>query len=358
MHRRIDKLRERIEQLKLDAFLVTSLVNIRYLFGFTGSNAIALITSDLSFFVTDRRYVTQSKQEVQQAEILIAQKDLIGELKRANAPLLRARMGFEALDLTVKNYTEIKKAFPETKLIASERVVESIASVKDSSEIDSVRAGGSICGKVIAEITELIKPGVSELDISAELSYRTRLHGSERDPFEPIVASGVRSALPHGISSPKRLQDGDLIIVDFGAVVNGYASDLTRTMVLGEPSQQQEEMANVVLGALTTAEQACKPGMTGKALDQVARDYLKEAGYGEFFQHSLGHGLGLEIHCLPRIGESSNDILQAGHVITLEPGVYVPDVGGVRIEDDFALTRAGSENLTPFPRELIRVGRG
>ncbi|MCG8603934.1 Xaa-Pro peptidase family protein [bacterium] len=358
MHQRIDKLRKRIEELKLDAFLVTSLVNIRYLFGFTGSNAIALITSDLSFFVTDRRYVTQSQQEVQQAEILIAQRDLIGELKKTNVPLLRGKLGFEALNLTVKNYTEIKKAFPDTKLIAAERVVESIASVKDSSEIENVRAGGRICGKVIAEIIEVIQPGVSELDISAELSYRTRLHGSERDPFEPIVASGLRSALPHGISSPQKLQNGDLIIIDFGAVVNGYASDVTRTMVLGQPSQKQTEMLNVVLGALTTAEQSCKPGMTGKALDRVARDYLKEAGYGEFFQHSLGHGLGLEIHGLPRIGELSNDTLQAGNIITLEPGVYVPDVGGVRVEDDFALTSDGSENLTPFPRELIRVGRG
>ncbi|MFQ5769668.1 MAG: M24 family metallopeptidase [bacterium] len=355
MHQRIEKVRKRIEQLKLDAFLITSLVNIRYLFGFTGSNAIALITSDLSFFVTDRRYKQQVKEQVQNAEILIALKDLIAELKKLKILNAGMRLAFEAMHLTVNHYRHLKKTFPEVKLIASERVVEKISSVKTPAEVENIKKAARICGAVFDEILTIIKPGVREMDISAEISYRTKLHGSEKDPFEPIIASGKRSALPHGISSDKKFEFGDLVIMDFGTVVNGYAADVTRTVVIGEPSPTQSEMAAVVLEALQVSEAAVTPGILGKKLDGVARDYFKQRGYAKFFQHSLGHGLGLEVHGLPRIGERSDDPLEVGNVITLEPGVYLADIGGVRIEDDFVVTNTGVENLTPFPREMVCV---
>jgi Xaa-Pro aminopeptidase len=356
MHQRIERLRKRIKQFDLDAFLITSLVNIRYLLGFAGSNGIALITSDLSFFVTDRRYREQAKQQVHNAEILIGKQDLLAELKKKNPLNSGAKLGFEAMHLTVKQFSHLKKTFPAVKLIASERIVERIASVKDPEEIDNIKQAAAICVQVFDEILSFIKPGTRELDISAELSYRTKLRGSERDPFEPIVASGPGSALPHAASSSKRIQAGDLVILDFGAVVNGYAADFTRTVVIGKPSDKQKEMNEVVHAALQLSESTTKPGIIGKNLDQVARNYLKQRGYAQFFMHSLGHGVGLAVHGLPRIGELSNDPLEVGNVIALEPGVYLPEIGGVRIEDDFVVTQEGVENLTTFPRELFSVG--
>jgi len=355
MYRRLKRVRDRIAHHKLDALLVSSIVNVRYLFGFTGSSAMVLITPETSFFITDRRYTQQSRQQVQNAEIIVAKMDLVSELKKIKTIQAGVKLGFESMHLKVKDFMQLKKTLSQVKLMASERIVEKIASVKDEEEIENVKKAGAICGKVLEEVLPLIKSGVSELEISAELSYRAKKHGSEIDPFEPIVASGKRSALPHGISSAKKLEHGDLVIIDFGAVVNGYAADFTRTVVLGELSPKQKEIADAVLKALEVSESAAKPGFTGKQLDQVARDYFNKRGYGDFFQHSLGHGLGLDVHELPRIGEQSSDPIEAGNVITLEPGVYDPEIGGVRIEDDFVITSQGSENLTPFPREVVAV---
>jgi Xaa-Pro aminopeptidase len=356
MDQRIDKLRKRIQHFELDAFLITSLVNIRYLFGFTGSNAMGLITSDLSFFVTDRRYRQQAAEQVQDAQIFIGEQDLIAEFKKIDVLSTGTRLAFEAMHLTVKQYTHLKKTFPEVKLIASERVVEGISSIKEPNEISNIRKAATICGRVFNEVLPLIKPGIRELDISAELSYRTKLHGSEKDPFEPIVASGARSALPHGLSTKKEIQSGDLVIIDFGAVADGYAADFTRTVVVGPPSNKQKEIATVVLEALQLAEKEAKAGIHAKALDKIIRDYFESRGYRDAFNHSLGHGIGLEVHGLPRIGEKSNDVLQPGNVVALEPGIYLSGLGGVRIEDDFVVTEHGVENLTPVPRELVRVG--
>ncbi|MFQ5676604.1 MAG: M24 family metallopeptidase [bacterium] len=356
MHDRIARVRARLDHHKLDALLVSSPVNVRYLFGFTGSNSLALITHDLSFFITDRRYIQQSEQQVQNAKIIIAKKDLISELKNIEPLPSGLKIGFESLHLRVKDYLELKKALPQLKLIGSERIVEGIASIKEPDEIENIRQAAAICSQVFADVLALIKPGISELDVSAEVSYRTRKLGSERDPFEPIVASGKRSALPHGISTSQKLSAGDLIIVDFGAVVNGYAADITRTVVLGELTPKQREMAEVVSQALEAAEAAARPGGTGKQLDEVARNYIRERGFGDLFQHSLGHGLGLDVHELPRIGEFSNDPIAAGNVITLEPGLYDAEHGGVRIEDDFVVTNSGVENLTPFSREVVSLG--
>lgn len=341
---------------KLDAFLVSSLVNLRYLFGFTGSNALALITPDTCFFFTDRRYTQQVREEVAAADIIIAQRDLISELKNLDLMSEPLRLGVEAMHLTVKDFTHLKKTLPGVKLVASERFVEKIASVKDAEEIENIRQAGAICGKVLDEIKPLIKPGVTELDISAEISYRAKRHGSERDPFEPIVASGPRSALPHGISSSKGLASGELVIIDFGAVIHGYAADFTRTVLLGEFTDPQAAWARWVEQALEKAEHAAKPGIEGRELDAVARHFFSQHECDDFFQHSLGHGLGLDVHELPRIGERSQDKLAVGNVITLEPGLYLAGVGGIRIEDDFAVTGEGLENLTPYPREVVRVG--
>ena len=355
MLRRIFALQQRMQKLSLDAFVLSSPSHIRYFFGFTGSNAIAIIASDVATLITDRRYTEQARQETPHAEIVIAANDLFTELLTWQNRFAGKRLGLEVAHLTARDFLRLKKLLPDTRLVASERIVERICSIKDASEVDNIRSAAAICARVFAEITALIAVGQKESDIAAEISFRAKRYGSERDPFEPIVASGERSALPHGVSSKKTIAQGDLIVIDFGATVNGYAADCTRVFTVGAVSSQQQALIEAVAGALRAVEQAANVGMPAKTLDAVARDFLAATGYRDYFQHSLGHGLGLNVHELPRIGENSDDLLQAGQVFTLEPGLYLPGIGGVRLEDDYLLTEMALENLSPFPREVARV---
>jgi len=355
MNPRIEKVRKRINHYGLDAFFVSSLPHIRYLFGFTGSNSLAVISPVFTFFITDRRYDEQAKQQVRDAEIVIAQHALHDELEEIVQRLAGTRIGLEAAYLTIRDYHDLKKRLPQFKFLATERIVEGVTAIKDDDEIEKITRAAEICCQVMEALRNIIKPGVSELDISSEISYRAMRLGSERDPFEPIVASGLRSALPHGVSTPKSVEKGDLIVLDFGATIEGYAADFTRTAIVGKASARQKELVEVVRQALEAAEATARPDITGQALDKVARDLLTKHGYGEYFQHSLGHGLGLNVHEFPRIGEKGTESLQAGNVITLEPGVYLPEVGGVRIEDDFVVTADGVRNLTPYSRQLLTL---
>ncbi len=267
------------------------------------------------------------------------------------------RVAVEANHLVVKHFTFLRRAFPAVRFLASENIIEKIASIKTPDEIEHIRQAGAICVQVFQKICGLLRVGMRELEVSAELSYQTMRAGSEGDPFEPIVASGLRSALPHGLSSNKQLQAGELVIIDFGATVNGYAADFTRTVMLGPKKPEHERMADAVQQAIEAAETAARPGVGGAQLDEIARNVLAEHGYSEYFQHSLGHGLGLNVHELPKVGQRSQESLEPGNVITLEPGVYIPEIGGIRIEDDFAVTTDGVENLTPFAREMPIVER-
>ena len=353
---RLETLRRRIREHNLDALLVSSLPHIRYLFGFTGSNALAIIDHESATLVTDRRYTLQAAQQVSGAEVFIVQKDLYGELQDVSILKSLSKVGVESHYLTARQYFLLREKLPHVELLSTENLVEKIAAIKDSSEVENIRGAARICVSVFEEICLMVRPGLRELDISAELSYRAMRAGSERDPFEPIVASGERSALPHGISSNKVLHAGDLVIMDFGATLNGYAADFTRTVVLGEPATGQLVIMHTVEQALDLAEQTARPGMPARDLDAAARRHIASAGFGQSFQHSLGHGLGLNVHEMPRISEFSNDTLRPGNVIALEPGIYVAGLGGVRIEDDFLVTPDAVENLTPIAREVIRAG--
>jgi Xaa-Pro aminopeptidase len=356
MLHRIEAVQERVQSYQLDAFVVSSPAHIRYLFGFTGSNAIALLTSQGTIFITDRRYTDQAGQQVKAAEIVIAKSDLFSELSAWQQKLSKRKLGVEVAHINARDFFQLKKILPETHFIATERIIERICSIKEESEVANIRSAAQICARVFEEIPALLTVGKTELEISAEITYRTRMRGSEKDPFEPIVAAGERSALPHGIASDRKLVAGDLVIVDFGAMINGYAADCTRTYMIGEANSKQQQLIDAVSEALNRAEAAAGSGMTCKELDGVARSHLKDTGFGDYFQHALGHGLGLSVHELPRVAESSTDVLATGQVITMEPGVYVPDVGGVRIEDDYLILNDGVENLSPFPREVVSVG--
>jgi Xaa-Pro aminopeptidase len=324
---RIIEMRQAIWEQNLPNFLVSRLSNIRFLCGFTGSAGILLFTPKKVRFFTDFRYKTQAQEEVKSAEIIIYPDDLIAEMHRRSL-LMKGKIGYEAHYLDVATYQHLVDRFPHLDWTPTHKFVEQLAAVKTPEEIQKIRKAAAITDEVFSEILPLLKPGVQENEISAEISYRHRRKGAEGDAFPPIVASGVRSALPHGIAGEKKIQYGDIVTIDMGCIYQGYASDLTRTVAIGKIHPKLKTVYNVVQQAQAAAIAAAKPGLAAKDLDGVAREIIQKAGFGDFFGHGLGHGLGIEVHSEPRVSFNSDDILKADQVITIEPGIYIPELGG------------------------------
>jgi Xaa-Pro aminopeptidase len=353
--RRILRLRKVMQQKGLDGFIVSSMSGIRYLTGFSGSNGLLVVAKSDAFFLTDSRYGLQAKQEVNVRSFLVVSGSLFEEVGRRDLFKGCRRVGFDSNGLTYAQYRAFRKNRRRGSFVPTSDVVEELAVVKESEEIENIRSAVRISDLVFDEVLHEIHPGISELDIAAEISYRHRSHGAEEDAFEPIVASGERGALPHARPTTKKIRNGELLTLDFGCTVRGYNSDITRTIAVGRVSANARRMYDVVHDAQQMALDASQARMFAKDLDAVARDRIKREGYGKFFTHSLGHGLGLQVHELPRISYLSNERLSENSVITIEPGVYVPNVGGVRIEDDVLVTARGCEVLSSAPKELIVV---
>ncbi len=353
--RRIARVRVAMRNHRLDALLVSSLNHIRFLSGFSGSHALLVLRRNAAFFVTDGRYLLQSRAEVRHCRRVIAKSSLLEEVAGQRMLLRAKRVGVETGSMTVAQYRNLRKLFRGSTFVPADEIVDDIATVKDAEEVANIRRAAAISDAVFMEILDVIRPGVKERDIAAEISYRQKRRGGERDAFEPIVASGERGALPHAGATARKLRTGDMVTLDFGCSHHGYHSDLTRTVFVGRASRRNRELYGVVLGAQLEAIRAARGGMLAKDLDRVARMYIAGQGYGRFFPHSLGHGLGLEVHERPRISARSTDRLAAGNVITIEPGVYIGGVGGVRIEDDVLVTTNGCEVLTTAPKELMIV---
>jgi Xaa-Pro aminopeptidase len=350
---RLERLYTKLKSSGLDAFLVTVLPHIRYLSHFSGSNALCLITQDRKVFLTDGRYREQAQQEVVGFRIVVSQKNLLEEISRRKLLLSLRRIGIDANSVTISQWKNLKKLFPRVKFVPSTSIIEELVAVKDETEIGAMREAVRITDRVFHAVLERIKAGVRELDIAAEISYLHRKFGAEADAFEPIVASGKRGALPHARASAKEIRRGELVTLDFGCRVNGYHSDLTRTVAVGKPGREEKKIYHVVLEAQKRGIEAAVAGAKVKRVDRSARRYIKEQGYGKFFNHSLGHGLGLQVHEMPRVSGASKETLLAGNVITIEPGIYVPGVGGVRIEDDVVVRNGSCEVLNTSPKELL-----
>jgi Xaa-Pro aminopeptidase len=349
---RIGRLRREMRRRKLDNFLVTRLSNIRYLCGFSGSAGVLLVTPRKARFFSDFRYKEQAARQIVGADVIIYPDELMKELRRRSYEI-SGSIGFEGLFLDVTTYNQWREIYPQLDWTPTTKLVEQISSLKDPEEIELIRRAVKITDDVFAEILKLIKPGVSELDLSAEISYLHKKKGADGDSFQPIIASGPRSALPHGIASDRKIKHGDMVTVDMGCFYQGYASDLTRTVAVGKISAKMKAVYNLVLEAQSRAIAAARSGLQAKELDEVARSVIREGGHGEHFGHGLGHGLGLEVHSEPRVSFLFDDVLKVGQIITIEPGIYLPDVGGVRIEDDVLLKNDHAEVLTQSPRELI-----
>jgi len=353
MNARLQKLRAQFDALHIDAFLVTFLPHVRYLSGFSGSNAICIVSRSSQFILSDGRYTDQIRNEVTDWDIFITKTDLLDEIRKRRLLPRGTRLGFDGNSVQFSQYQELKKLFPGIKFLPKAECIEKISAVKDAGEVVKIQKAAAITDAVFSELLPLIAPGVSELDLAAEISYRQRKHGAEGDAFETIVASGERSALPHGRASAKKIRNGEFVTLDFGSVYEGYHSDLTRTVAVGKVTPEGKKIYATVRTAQQKAIDAARSGMKARDLDAVARRYIRKLGYEKFFRHSLGHGIGLQIHEPPRISVLSKAVLEDGNVITIEPGIYVPGFGGVRIEDDIHITGDGITVLNRSPKDLL-----
>jgi len=341
--------------LRLQSLLVTELTHVRYLTGFTGSSGLCLVTPTEQFFITDRRYKIQAPLEVHGFKIVIAKQNLFPLLVEKKLVPAGSRIGFEHQHVSVADMQTLKKLLPLRHFIAATSILEQVTAVKDGTEIESIRCAARISDDVCTKIVPLVRPGVRECDIAAEITYLHRTNGAEGDAFDPIVASGERGALPHARASEKNIRRGDMVVLDFGCRYQGYHSDLTRTLAVGKPSPEMKKVYQIVLDAQQKAIDAVRSGVPARSIDALARIHIQQKGYGRFFFHSLGHGLGIHVHDPLRVSAFSSAVLETGNVITIEPGIYLPGRGGVRIEDDIVVLDNGYEVLTTSSKELIIV---
>ncbi len=350
---RLATVRKRLADLACNAALITFLPDIRWAVGFTGSNGILIVTGKEAHFVTDGRYTTQAAEEVTRAEIHITGHKMF-EYIAEKGLLSQARTCVVQSDhMVVENLEQITGLFPDVQFLSMSKFLVKAVASKTEDEVERIRASQAITDSVFADLLPLLKPGVSELDLSAEIVYQHLKRGCEWMAFEPIVASGVRGALPHAAPTRKTIESGDMVVIDMGGVKEGYASDMTRTVAVGEPGDEARKVYQVVLNAQQAAIGVAKAGMTGRELDQVARKVIDDAGFGEAFSHSLGHGVGLQTHEWPSISSRTEDILPVGAAVTIEPGIYLPGKFGIRIEDIVVLSEDGCVNLTSSPKELL-----
>ena len=340
---------------KNDCVIITSPENRRYFTSFNSSDGFLVITSDETIFFTDSRYI-----EAAQNQITACKSVLLKRVSETIVPYLKEKnienIYLETERLTVAELNSLKKAFDFCKVEAKEEVdeiINKLRSVKTEKEIDYIKKAQQIAEDAFEYILKFIKVGVTEKEIALELDFYMLSHGAEAVSFETIAVSGKNSSMPHGVPTDKKIENGDFITMDFGAVYNGYHSDMTRTVIVGKPTEKQKEVYETVLKAQKSALEVLKNGVTGFDADKVARDIIEKAGYKENFGHGTGHGVGIEIHESPNLSPYSKATLETGNVVTVEPGIYIPDEFGVRIEDMALITEDGYINLTSCEKELI-----
>lgn len=349
---KLQKLRKILQEQNIDGVLITNEYNRRYMTGFTGTAGVAIVSQNDAVFITDFRYTEQATAQIKDYRIVQHEVTLLEEIATQVKAMGIKLLGFEKDSVSYGTY-ELYKNVIQADLVPVSGLIEKIRLIKTAQEINIIKVACEIADHAFTHILDYIKPGKTELDVSNELEFFMRQQGATQSSFDTIVASGLRSALPHGVATNKVIEKGDFVTLDFGALYNGYISDITRTVAVGEPSEKLVEMYNTVLASQLLALEKVGPGLTGIQADAIARDYLTEKGYGEAFGHSLGHGIGLEVHEGPGLSKRSNTVLEPGMAVTIEPGVYVPGVGGVRIEDDILITESGNELLTHSTKELI-----
>ena len=355
MEKRINMLKEKLKEQNIEAFLVTKNENVRYLSQFTGTSGKLLITQNDSIFITDFRYLDQAASQTDGCVI----KEISSNFFEGFAELIKRKkiknLSFESQDLNFKTYQKLKDKLELDSLNPVESLVENLRMIKDQTEMQKIKKAVEIADQGFQFLLDFIEAGKTEREIALELEFFMKRNGGEANAFDFIVASGKRGAMPHGVASNKTINKGELVTIDFGTVYQGYHSDMTRTVAVGEVAPELKQIYELVLTAQKQVIADIKAGMGCIEADKIARDIIAEAGYKDNFGHGLGHGIGLEIHEAPRLSYTSEDTLEAGMVVTDEPGIYVSDLGGVRIEDDLLITEDGCEVLNSAPKELIHL---
>lgn len=350
--KRLKQLRKKMRLLAIDHLLLTNLTNIAYITGFVGTDGVVIVHPRGATLVVDSRYHLQAREQESILRVVKAQ----GRPFDTALKILQARKGecvaFEAKVVSFAQHQELRRKLKGKKLFGTTNLIEDSRMIKDTHEIAAIRRAVRLSDRVAEEIIADLHPDMRECDVAAEIVYRLMRRGAENVSFDPIVASGPRSALPHARPGTRKLGRRSLIVMDLGAIRNGYCSDLTRTITLGRPTRKQEKIYNIVLDAQQAAKETVRPNVSVASVDGAARKVISDAGYGDCFGHSVGHGVGMAVHELPSVSTGNARILQPGMVITIEPGIYIPGWGGVRIEDVVLVTKSGYETLTKAPKIL------
>jgi Xaa-Pro aminopeptidase len=360
---RIKRFQKYLKSENLDGFIVASHAvdiiqpfNIRYLCGFSGDTGLLIIRPKSAHFLCDGRFHEQARNEVKGARVIPTKSYPAHELKNLTQfHGKNKRYGYEAEYLSCGDLQAIKGGLSDVLMVPTRGAVTELSIIKDKYEIELIQKAVDISDTAFVRILGYLKPGIREIEVAAELEYQMKMLGSEKAAFPTIVASGYRSALPHGVASRKKIARGDFVTFDFGATYEGYVSDLTRTVVIGKATGRQKKIYNTVLRAQKAAIRKIKPGVEGKTVDAAARKVIEKAGFKKYFNHGTGHGIGIYIHVSPSLGSKSVDRLKKGMVVTVEPGIYIPKWGGVRIEDDVVVTGTGCRILNEAPKNMLEV---
>ncbi|KUK32234.1 MAG: Creatinase/prolidase [Thermoanaerobacterales bacterium 50_218] len=352
---RLERFREILAKEGLEAFLVSKPENRRYLSGFTGSSGFLLITPQEAVLLTDGRYEQQACQEAPDCRILIYKGEFLEAFRETCSDLQIRELGFEKDHLTYYMFEQFEKNLAKVKLRPLSGLVEGLRMVKDQEEIRLIQEAAVITCAAFWYLLGVLEEGQSEQEVAAILEFFMRKNRGGPPAFETIVAAGERGALPHGVATDQKLRRGQMVVLDLGARYQGYAADFTRTVCLRRVDRRQREIYELVREAQGRALEVIRPGVTASEVDGAARSFLQEAGYGEFFTHALGHGVGLSVHEEPRLAPGQEVVLEPGMVVTVEPGLYLPGWGGVRIEDTVVVTETGCEVLTPVTKDLLIV---
>ncbi len=354
-NKRLAKIRQKMAADNIDAFLVTHRPNVLYLSGFSGTSGFLLLTSEDALLYTDFRYLQQAGEQAPGFEVLRINSatDFSAAAELISQKGLK-RIALEEAHLSLREFRRFKNSYHgHGEIVPFFNFIEEIRAVKEEEEIAKIAEAARIADAAFQSILPLLKPGISEQDLAVELEYRLRKGGSERLPFEIIVASGERSALPHGTAGSRIIKEGEPVTVDFGAVYKDYCSDMTRTFLFGTPSAKLQEVYNTVLQGQEMVLNSLRPGQKAAAADAIVRSFFQQLGYGEYFGHGLGHGVGLEVHELPTLSPQGESLLEEAMVFTLEPGIYIGGWGGIRIEDLVVLRPAGVQNLTNTGKRFV-----
>ena len=353
MNKRVQAFLDKMQEKELDGIIINNLKNVYYLTGFWGSNGTVFISRDRQVLVTDARYIIAAKQEVTGFEIF-AERDELATIAKIAKDMGLSRIGFED-EISVSYYHRMQAAFEGLELIPQTQFVEALRMIKDETEIATIRKACSISDQAFHDAFEFIKPGKTEIEIANFLDFRMRELGAAGLSFDTILASGINSSKPHAHPMHKPVELGEAITMDFGCLYEHYVSDMTRTIYLGHVSDEQAEIYNTVLKANQALIDQAKAGLGFRDFDKIPRDIIVEAGYGQYFTHGIGHGIGLDIHEEPYFSQTSTEVIKSGMVLTDEPGIYIEGKYGVRIEDDILITDTGCELLTLAPKELIVI---